>query len=210
MQAELPEMASLPQDTSFRSSPVITDNVTRVFTNLGKHPAYSSRVDHPVTDDEWKSEAIHSFVAGFNKHSANFTDRPGYFQFSAGPKCEGATAEKNAAHQRYVARQVKNLAERIPGKSIGILTRTNQAVGRMIYLLRELELDVSQEGGNPLVDSAAVELVLSTIRMAEHPGDLRLAVSSRLFTVVRQSEFDNGNRSIERIRRKPASRAKLA
>ena len=32
---------------------------------------------------------------------------------------------------------------------------------------------MSQEGGNPLTDSAAVEVVLSALMMAEHPGDRR-------------------------------------
>ncbi|QDV69358.1 Putative ATP-dependent DNA helicase YjcD [Rosistilla carotiformis] len=173
VQQELPNVDSQPQDTSFRSSPVITDNVTKIFKNLHRHPAYSEREPHPVGDEQWKCHALHEFEDAFHDHHAAFRDRPGYVQFSTGPQGEGSASEKRALHERYVATQVRELADKIPGKSIGILTRTNQTVGRMIYLLRELGLDVSQEGGNPLIDSAAVELVLSAIRIAEHPGDLR-------------------------------------
>ena len=52
--------------------------------------------------------------------------------------------------------------------SVGVLTRTNRAVAEVIYLLEQRGLDVSQEGGNPLTDSAAVEVVLSALMMAEH------------------------------------------
>src|SRR5690606_23716144 len=61
----------------------------------------------------------------------------------------------------------------MPGRSIGVLTRTNRSVAWLIHLLRRAGVDVSQEGGNPLTDSSAVELVLSALMMAEHPGDRR-------------------------------------
>ncbi|QDS88405.1 ATP-dependent helicase/nuclease subunit A [Rosistilla ulvae] len=173
VQGELPNVDSQPQDTSFRSSPVITDNVTKIFKHLHRHPRFSEREEFPVGDQEWKCHAVYEFEDAFHDHHAHFSERPGYVQFSTGPQGEGSASEKRALHQRYVAAQVQELATKIPGKSIGILTRTNQTVGRMIYLLRELGLDVSQEGGNPLIDSAAVEMILSTIRIVEHPGDLR-------------------------------------
>ena len=41
----------------------------------------------------------------------------------------------------------------------------------MIYELRKLDVPASEEGGNPLTDSAAVNVVLSLLRIADHPGD---------------------------------------
>jgi superfamily I DNA/RNA helicase len=38
---------------------------------------------------------------------------------------------------------------------------------------RKFGVAASQEGGNPLTDSAAVELILSALMMSEHPGDKR-------------------------------------
>ena len=52
-------------------------------------------------------------------------------------------------------------------------SRTNHVVGQLIYLLQREGIEVSQEGGNPLTDSAPVELILSALMMAEHPGDGR-------------------------------------
>ena len=58
-----------------------------------------------------------------------------------------------------------------PQASIGVLVRTNTAVARLIYLLRSLGIPASEEGGNPLVDSPAVELILSLLKLADHPAD---------------------------------------
>ncbi len=54
-----------------------------------------------------------------------------------------------------------------------MLTRRNKTVAQLIHLLRsEHKLPASQEGGNPLTDSAAVQLVMSLCKLADHPGDL--------------------------------------
>ena len=49
--------------------------------------------------------------------------------------------------------------------------RKNDSVARLIYELRQLDVPASEEGGNPLTDSAAVNVVLSALRLADHPGD---------------------------------------
>ena len=41
----------------------------------------------------------------------------------------------------------------------------------MIYELRSRGIDASEEGGNPLTDSPAVQLILSLLTLADHPGD---------------------------------------
>ena len=46
-----------------------------------------------------------------------------------------------------------------------------KAVARLIFELRHLEIEASEEGGNPLTDSPAVEIVLSLLTLADHPGD---------------------------------------
>jgi ATP-dependent exoDNAse (exonuclease V) beta subunit len=66
---------------------------------------------------------------------------------------------------------VCELRRRQPYCEIAILTRSNPPIGRLISRLRSLGIDASQEGGNPLTDSAGVELILSVLRLADHPGD---------------------------------------
>jgi ATP-dependent exoDNAse (exonuclease V) beta subunit len=71
----------------------------------------------------------------------------------------------------FAAEQVRRHREQAPQCSLGVLVRTNAAVARMIYLLRLRDIPASEEGGNPLIDSPAVELVLSLLRLADHPAD---------------------------------------
>ena len=55
---------------------------------------------------------------------------------------------------------------------MGILVRRNQSVGQLITLLRHVHgIAASEEGGNPLTDAMAVQLILSVLRLADHPGD---------------------------------------
>src|SRR6185312_11146571 len=61
--------------------------------------------------------------------------------------------------------------EAAPRASIGVLVRTNTAVARLIYELKIRGVPASEEGGNPLVDSPAVELILSLLKIGDHPGD---------------------------------------
>ena len=64
--------------------------------------------------------------------------------------------EGDAAELRYSAEMIAELASNAPGQSIGVLFRENRKVAMMIDLLRQSGVSASQEGGNPLADSAAV------------------------------------------------------
>ncbi|HEY6565152.1 MAG TPA: 3'-5' exonuclease, partial [Pirellulaceae bacterium] len=72
---------------------------------------------------------------------------------------------------RFVADQVCDWTRRAPGRTIGVLVRVNAAVRRIIFELRELGIEASEEGGCTLDDSAAVQLVMSLCTLADHPGD---------------------------------------
>ena len=41
----------------------------------------------------------------------------------------------------------------------------------MIYELGKLGVSASEEGGNPITDSPAVEVILSLLTLSDHPGD---------------------------------------
>ena len=68
--------------------------------------------------------------------------------------------------------KIAELAAEFPGRSIGVLVRRNQTVRQLIHRLRSRHhVAASEEGGNPLVDSPAVAIVLSALLLADHPGD---------------------------------------
>jgi hypothetical protein len=59
-----------------------------------------------------------------------------------------------------------------PGRSIGVLTRTNAAVARMMLNLKDLGVHASEEGGNALTDAAPVVAILALLRMCDNPGNM--------------------------------------
>lgn len=180
---QIPGLDQRSQDLSYRSSPIITEVVNDVFRNLTRHKIADAD-PHPASADHHESVAVKSFATRFPRHQTARTDLPGRFEFRTAAKVEGASAERSAAVFDAATRRIVTMGQSISAdvdggvggpKTIGVLTRTNAAVGEMIRRLGAAGVDVSQEGGNPLTDSAAVQMLLSALMMTEHPGDRRWA-----------------------------------
>lgn len=156
---QLPHLTQRELTTSYRSSQVVIDVVNQVFDNLD-----SNKVAPKLTGvaEVWGER--------FHKHSTA-RNYPGYCVLQTGKAAdEGEDIQTETL--RYAAAEVARLHRESPGASIGILVRKNQAVARMIYELRHThKIEASEEGGNPLLDSAGVQLVLSLLAIADHPGD---------------------------------------
>lgn len=160
---ELDNIEQQPRDTNWRSSPRIIETVNRIFPNLHRH---GNLGDLAGAVARWQRQ--------FNEHH------------TAGPKkglngyvCLQA-AESDGRHEnestndmtlRFAAEQVAQWKRQAPGFDIGVLVRRNTAVRRLIYELRELGVEASEEGGSSLDDSAAVRLIMSLFHLADHPAD---------------------------------------
>jgi ATP-dependent exoDNAse (exonuclease V) beta subunit len=144
---------------SYRSSQPIIDTVNSVFTGLTKHP----NLEH-------LQEPVRAWQDAFPKHTTEKSSLPGFVCLESSP-LPGEDQEPADVHYDFAAATVARLADEAPGRSLGVLVRTNDVVARMIYLLRKRNVPASEEGGNPLIDSPAVELLLSLLRIADHAGD---------------------------------------
>jgi ATP-dependent exoDNAse (exonuclease V) beta subunit len=175
------------QNTSFRSSPVILDVVNQTFRNLHRHPLAAGSTDLTEKTTH-EALAIHRFAKHFPRHVAANDSLAGFVRVQTSREVkEGDDRELACVEDAAtLAARIHRLA---PATSIGILTRTNRGVAQMIYLLERLGIDVSQEGGNPLTDSAAVEVILSALMMAEHPGDRRWEFHARATALAELPEF---------------------
>jgi ATP-dependent helicase/nuclease subunit A len=142
--------------TSWRSSSIVLDFVNTVFGDIAGNGA--------LAED---GEAVGVWAQDFKPHRAE-RDLPGFVRIEVGPEDSGS---RRRLHFRAAAERVAELRRTCPGFSIGVLTRTNDAVARMFLELRELRVPVSQEGGGPITDSAACEAVLALVRLADHPRD---------------------------------------
>jgi len=172
---QIPDVNEDVQNTSYRSSPIVIDVVNRAFRNLIRHPMmHAADAGDPTNKSTYEAAAVDRFCRRFPEHEASKKTLSGHAQVmtSVNPKNSDNESKLRACFER-AAELSADLHRQAPGKSIGILTRTNHGVAQLIFLLEKLGVEVSQEGGNPLTDAAAVEAILSALMMAEHPGDRR-------------------------------------
>lgn len=156
----MPELTSRSLDQSRRSSAGVIETVNKVFTHINQH-------------DNLKDygPACHSWQQEFPVHSTVHTDMPGFAELKASPQFDGDLAEeRRVPYFRWVAQEIKQHHERCPGAEIGVLTRKNHTVARLVHELRLLGVPASEEGGTAPVDSPAVLSVLSLLHLASHPG----------------------------------------
>ena len=144
---------------SWRSSQVVIDCVNRVFKGL---------VDNSVMEKH--AAAAQKWSGRFAEHSTERANLPGYCSMATAPQAQEGQ-EQGIVTLQYAADDIVRLHRQAPGHSVGVLVRRNAAVARLIYELRQRGIEASEEGGNPLTDSPAVELVLSLLTLADHPGD---------------------------------------
>lgn len=141
---------------SFRSAPPVIDTVNRVFRGM---------IDHPNLGRA--ESAVRLWQERFQPHATAKTDLAGHVRLETAAESD----DKAAMVIDLAARRVQEIVRAAPGHSVAVLVRRNEMVARMIHRLRQLQVPASEEGGNPLTDSAAVLLVLSLLQLADHPGD---------------------------------------
>ncbi|MBX3423287.1 MAG: UvrD-helicase domain-containing protein [Pirellulaceae bacterium] len=151
--------------TSYRSSPQVMQAVNEVFQHLDRHTNYAHCEQ---TATLWSQQ--------FPAHQTARQSLDGYVSLENGPQLDGDAADALTKEDRrrifleHAADRIAQLATQ-SAASIGVLFRTNDDVATMMGLLRERHVSASQDGGNPLNDSVAVELILSLVHLADHPGD---------------------------------------
>lgn len=159
--ADLAEDA-LPQ--SWRSAQPVIDTVNSVFQSLVGNDALR---EYPAVAERWSDI--------FQEHEAVYKDMPGYTELRTLRRAE-AHESKSIIRLRAAAQLAADIYRRNPHASIGILARTNRAVGRLLFELGPngpLPLDVPAggRGTGSLIDAPVVEALLDLIALADHPDD---------------------------------------
>jgi ATP-dependent exoDNAse (exonuclease V) beta subunit len=149
---QLPNVAEAePLTKSFRSSPIIIQAVNTLFQRMPNHPNLGR---HESSVGQWCQQ--------FLDHSTEKEQLPGYFTIEV--------ADDKERLLDYTADRIAQLTQDVPDKTIGVLVQKNDTVGQLISLLANRDIPASEEGGNRLTDSAAVRVILSALRLADHPG----------------------------------------
>lgn len=113
------------------------------------------------------ADAITAASAGSATNAASAATTP--IDDATGQTDFGEAADDNPL-LTFAAERIQQLSRQAPGASIGVLVRSNATIAKLIFRLGKLGVAASEEGGNPLSDSAAVQLVLSALEFADHPG----------------------------------------
>lgn len=166
----LPNLEPLTFAKSYRSSPAVIQLVNQVF---GKITQYSC-------GDELIDAAVHGWGQWFSEHSTARENLKGYVTLEMAPECDPKSKSVEDRKDRLrnlnlvdaTVKRIRQLARELPeDKTIGVLVRRNKEVTELIAKLREKGVTASEEGGSELTDSVAVELILSAMQLADHPGD---------------------------------------
>ncbi|MDB4614498.1 UvrD-helicase domain-containing protein, partial [bacterium] len=158
IERSLPVKAS-SLERSYRSSQVVIDTVNTLFERLERHPSMGNQ-----------QAGVEQWLEGFSKHSTARDDLQGYARLTVGPIPREGQKETDAAFQ-FAASEIAAIRRRAPQRTIGVLARKKDVVRRMVHALRREGVAASEEGANPLVDSAVVQAMLSLFTLADHPSD---------------------------------------
>ncbi|QDU95617.1 UvrD-helicase domain-containing protein [Lignipirellula cremea] len=151
---ELPGLTPLSLAVSWRSSPQVIEAVNQIFSRLDQHGNLDRFID-----------SVRGWQERMDRHSTQRDDLSGYVTLET-----AAEAEDDAVLDTAVDRICEVVAN-APDYSIGVLVRSNSTIAQIIHRLQQRGIRASEEGGNPVTDSAAVLLCLSALQLADHPGD---------------------------------------
>ena len=110
------------------------------------------------------AQSVHAWQDWFQEHETARTDLDGCatVEFADAIIGDDGKPDSNESLFASTVAKIQQLNEALPeSKSIGVLVRKNAEIGEIIFRLRQLGIPASEEGGNPLTDSAAVEVVLA-------------------------------------------------
>ncbi|NBT24706.1 hypothetical protein EBT11_08720, partial [bacterium] len=150
---------------SFRSSRAVLAAVDRAFEGLPASNLFHEKgKEKPVYAEaaaEWSEEYQ------LHKSSPQAASQAGkvvlYVQSGS------SSDEVRAAVRKQVVERAKAHVDKEQG-TLGILCRTHKLIPGILAGLKSHGIEASGEGGNPLTDSAAVEMILSLLSWADHPG----------------------------------------
>ncbi|MEE3001703.1 MAG: UvrD-helicase domain-containing protein [Planctomycetota bacterium] len=187
-----------PLARSWRSSRVVLDVVNMVFDSISDNQVWSSI--------DGSAAGVNAWADRFQTHEAA-RDLPGFVQVLVPDPGESKPGLEHALEE-----VVKLLVERTsvaPGRTIGVLVSQNSTATRLVAMLRNAEVDASEEGSSLLVDSPAVLALLSLLHLAEHPGDTRSlyhVAKSPLGAFLELDAIDGLDRSARRMAARDLSR----
>lgn len=167
---QLPNLQSDSLAKSWRSSQPLIDMVNQVFMNVKQYSCSDELIEKEVC--RWASK--------FERHTTARNELRGYVTVEMAGDCPDSSrrfedTKDKIRNQNMIQRTVERIqqleTDLPPHHSIGVIARTNDQVSDLIFELQQAGVPASEEGGGRLTDSAAVEAVLASMKLADHPDD---------------------------------------
>lgn len=160
VETTMPTIDASSLDQSRRSSVAVIETVNAVFKHLSQHDNLN----------EFAPACFH-WQQQFPAHSTVHGELSGFAELRVSPQLPaGLAEERRVPYFQWVAEQIREHHRRCPGAEIGVLTRKNGTVARLVHSLNLMGVPASEEGGTAPVDSPAVLALLSLLHLASHPG----------------------------------------
>ena len=156
-----------PLNQSYRSSRAVLEAVNEVFGALKNESAIMAMEGGAAFE-----KAAARWSADFQPHvgAASVVDLRGRVQVhTIAEQDEESDDPMQGVIEKAVALVEEHLEED-PLREVAILVRRTKLIPPLLQRLREREIVASGEGGNPLTDTLAVELLLSLLIWIDHPG----------------------------------------
>lgn len=156
-----------PLNQSYRSSRAVMEAVNKVFEALKKQEkllAMGGGSSFEKAAARWSND--------FQPHvgAPSVSDLQGRVRTHSIPENDDPTEDPmSGLFKKAVTLVEEHLAED-PLREVAILVRRTKFISPLLQHLREKDIVASGEGGNPLADTLAVELILSLLTWIDHPG----------------------------------------
>ena len=156
-----------PLNQSYRSSRAVLEAVNEVFGALKNESAVVAMEGGAAFE-----KAAVRWSADFQPHvgASSVDDLRGRVRLHAVAENENEWEEPMHGIIEKAVMLVEEHLEEDPLREVAILVRRTKLISPLLQRLREREIVASGEGGNPLTDTLAVELLLSLLIWIDHPG----------------------------------------
>ena len=145
---------------SYRSSERILDAVNQVFQDLPDFPSNDLLLPGQL-------DGIHAWGEDFQK-AESAVQLPGSAWLQ---QVEVQGKDKKGSMLKYTVERIVALHQESPEARIGVLVRRGDAIHPLVLELRRRGIRASGRGTQKLGESIAVQLAVSILRLADHPGD---------------------------------------
>jgi ATP-dependent helicase/nuclease subunit A len=170
-----PPIVAETLDANYRSSPAVLRAVNCVFQHMPEMECLdpSNYTGSTAERATVARNAALAFTEGFKTHTAAGANRdlPGRVRLIITAPAQ-TEDEEDAAHgeEASILAAVERHVREDPQRQVAVLCRRRHWIPTLIAALRRRGIEASGEGGSPVTDSAAVELVLSLLTWLDHPG----------------------------------------